>query len=220
VVNRAGRCKTGAKIVYEYSRNPLAHNLGLGPEKYPDIEISKSRLGPQRIAALEDSATRPTWAAPGLTPHGTDYVLDVCRPLLGHSSHAPRGPRRSDTPPRRGTSRELDRVLSIRHACAAAGRPIRAAAIASVGARADRSLQLRCSARACAARRARPARCSSSSNAEATRATGEAGVEYQPATGYPFVGVLELRSRGVGSGDGSVGHRRAERIERWGRITR
>jgi hypothetical protein len=52
-----------------------------------------------------------------------------------------------------------------------------------------------------------------SSNAEATRATGEAGVEYQPATGYRFVEVLELRSRGVGSGDTSVGHRRAERIE-------
>ncbi len=39
-----------------------------------------------------------------------------------------------------------------------------------------------------------------SSNAEATRATGEAGVEYQPATGYRFVEVLELRSRGAGSG--------------------
>jgi hypothetical protein len=69
--------KTGAKVIYKYSRNPLAHNLGLGPEKDPDIEIAKSRLGPQRIAALEDSATRPTWAAPGLTPQGADYVLDI-----------------------------------------------------------------------------------------------------------------------------------------------
>jgi hypothetical protein len=69
--------KTGAKVIYKYSRNPLAHNLGLGPEKDPDIEIAKSRMGPKRIAALEESATRPTWAAPALTPHGSDYVLDV-----------------------------------------------------------------------------------------------------------------------------------------------
>jgi hypothetical protein len=62
-----------------------------------------------------------------------------------------------------------------------------------------------------------------SSKAEATRATGEAGFEYQPATGYRFVEVLELRSRGAGSGGSggsSVGHRRAERIEQWHRIAR
>jgi hypothetical protein len=69
--------KTGARVIYKYSRNPLAHNLGLAPANEPDIEIAKSRLSPRRIAALEDSQTRPSWAAPALTPHGRDYVLDV-----------------------------------------------------------------------------------------------------------------------------------------------
>jgi len=69
--------KTGAGVIYKYSRNPLAHNLGLGPEKDPDIEIAKSRLGPRRIEALEDSSMRPAWTAPALTPKGRDYVLDV-----------------------------------------------------------------------------------------------------------------------------------------------
>lgn len=69
--------KAGADVIYKYSRNPLAHNLGLGPERDPDIQIAKSRLGPRRIEALEDSLTRPTWTAPALTPEGRDYVLDV-----------------------------------------------------------------------------------------------------------------------------------------------
>jgi hypothetical protein len=69
--------RTGAQVIYKYSRNPLAHNLGLGSEKDPGIEVAKSRLGPQRIEALEDSPTRPAWAFPALTSHGRDYVLDV-----------------------------------------------------------------------------------------------------------------------------------------------
>ena len=68
---------TGARVLYKYSRNPLAHNLGLGPEKDPDLYVSKTRLGPQRIERLEDATERPQWAAQSLTPHGTDYVLAI-----------------------------------------------------------------------------------------------------------------------------------------------
>jgi hypothetical protein len=69
--------KQGARVLWKYSRNPLAHALGLDRESAPDIQIAKARIGPQRIAALEDSATRPSWAAPVLTRSGNDYVLDV-----------------------------------------------------------------------------------------------------------------------------------------------
>jgi hypothetical protein len=68
---------TGASVIYKYSRNPLAHNLGLSRERDPDIHIAKSRLGPRRIAALEDSLSRPHWAAPALTRQGSGYVLNV-----------------------------------------------------------------------------------------------------------------------------------------------
>jgi hypothetical protein len=69
--------QTGADVIYKYSRNPLAHNLGLGPETEPNIQIAKSRLGPRQIKALEDSLTRPTWAAPALTSQVRDYVLTI-----------------------------------------------------------------------------------------------------------------------------------------------
>ena len=46
-------------------------------EKDPDIQIAKSRIGPRRIEALEDSPARPAWAAPALTARGRDYILDV-----------------------------------------------------------------------------------------------------------------------------------------------
>jgi hypothetical protein len=67
----------GARVLWKYSRNPLAHNLGLDRDSAPDIQIAKRRLGPRRILDLEDSVTRPTWAAPALTKSAGDYVLDV-----------------------------------------------------------------------------------------------------------------------------------------------
>jgi hypothetical protein len=69
--------KEGARVLWTYSRNPLAHALGLDRESAPEIQIAKARVGPQRIAALEDSSTRPSWAAPALTRSGSDYVLNV-----------------------------------------------------------------------------------------------------------------------------------------------
>lgn len=67
----------GARVLWKYSRNPLAHNLGLDRDGAPDIQIAKQRLVPRRITALEDSPARPTWAAPALSKSGSDYVLDV-----------------------------------------------------------------------------------------------------------------------------------------------
>jgi len=69
--------KQAAKVLWKYSRNPLAHALGLDRESAPEIHVAKTRIGPQRIAALEDSPTRPAWTAPPLSKSGSDYVLDV-----------------------------------------------------------------------------------------------------------------------------------------------
>jgi hypothetical protein len=67
----------GARVIYKYSRNPLAHSLGLARAGVPDIAVAKKRLGPNQIEALEDSAVRPSWAAPALTPEGGNYTLDI-----------------------------------------------------------------------------------------------------------------------------------------------
>jgi hypothetical protein len=70
--------KDGARVLWKYSRNPLAHNLGLDEESAPEIQIRKNRVGPTRILALEDSQKLPAWAKPPLRPIGSHYVLDVC----------------------------------------------------------------------------------------------------------------------------------------------
>lgn len=57
----------GAEVFYTYARNPLTHALGLDDPAAPGILISKRRLTSGRIIALEDSPTRPRWAAPALT---------------------------------------------------------------------------------------------------------------------------------------------------------
>jgi hypothetical protein len=67
----------GADLLWKYSRNPLAHALGLDKESAPEIYIAKSRIGPIKIAALEDDPVRPAWASPALSPSGNHYVLDV-----------------------------------------------------------------------------------------------------------------------------------------------
>lgn len=68
----------GAHVLWRYSRNPLAHNLGLDEPSAPVIQIRKTRIGPKRIMTLEDSHTLPGWARPPLASVGAEYVLDVC----------------------------------------------------------------------------------------------------------------------------------------------
>jgi hypothetical protein len=70
--------KDGARVLWKYSRNPLAHNLGLDHESAPTIQIRNNRVGPTRIIALEDSEKLPAWAKPPLRPMGPHYVIDVC----------------------------------------------------------------------------------------------------------------------------------------------
>jgi hypothetical protein len=70
--------KDGARVLWKYSRNPLAHNLGLDDPSAPVIQIRKTRIGPKRILALEDSETLPAWAKPALSSIGSHYALDVC----------------------------------------------------------------------------------------------------------------------------------------------
>ena len=70
--------KDGARVLWKYSRNPLAHNLGLDEPSAPVIQVRKARIGPKRILALEDSAALPAWAEPALRSIGPHYVLDVC----------------------------------------------------------------------------------------------------------------------------------------------
>lgn len=55
---------------YTYSRNPLAHSLGLGVPSHPKISIAKKPLTPSEITELEDNLSLPEWSHPALSPIG------------------------------------------------------------------------------------------------------------------------------------------------------
>lgn len=56
-------------VFYNYSRNPLAHSLGLsGPNV--EVFIAKKALSSQRITELEDSPTLPKWSREALYDAG------------------------------------------------------------------------------------------------------------------------------------------------------
>src|SRR5262245_54690671 len=48
---------TVVKVFYKYSRNPLAHSLGLGGPSNVQVFIEKNALSQQRIVELEDVPT-------------------------------------------------------------------------------------------------------------------------------------------------------------------
>ncbi len=50
---------TVLKVFYNYSRNPLAHSLGLSGPTNVEVFIAKKALPQKRILELEDSATLP-----------------------------------------------------------------------------------------------------------------------------------------------------------------
>jgi hypothetical protein len=71
------RPKTGADVLYQFARNPLAHALGLDVENAPDIAIGKAPLSERRILELEDSVTRPAWAPTALSAHQAGYEIGI-----------------------------------------------------------------------------------------------------------------------------------------------
>jgi hypothetical protein len=61
---------TVLKIFYDYSRNPLAHSLGLGGPASVEVFIAKKALSQKRILELEDSTTLPQWSREALFDAG------------------------------------------------------------------------------------------------------------------------------------------------------
>jgi len=49
-------------VFCNYSRNPLAHSLGLAGPKGVEVFIAKKALSPQEIVELEDSPNLPKWS--------------------------------------------------------------------------------------------------------------------------------------------------------------
>jgi hypothetical protein len=62
--------ETVLKVFYNYSRNPLAHSLGLGGPKSIEVFIAKKALSSKRIAELEDSPSLPKWSREALYDAG------------------------------------------------------------------------------------------------------------------------------------------------------
>ena len=58
------------KVFYNYSRNPLAHSLGLGGPTSVQVFIAKKALSQKRILELEDSSTLPQWSREALFDAG------------------------------------------------------------------------------------------------------------------------------------------------------
>jgi hypothetical protein len=69
------------KVFYNYSRNPLAHSLGLGGPSNVEVFIAKKSLSQRRIFELEDSPTLPQWSREALSDAGlqsaTGYRLGI-----------------------------------------------------------------------------------------------------------------------------------------------
>lgn len=64
-------------MFYVYSRNPLAHALGVDVRPgNPDIELRKRNWPLKRVLELEDSSTLPSWITPPLTGQQGSYVLN------------------------------------------------------------------------------------------------------------------------------------------------
>jgi len=61
---------TVLQVFYDYSRNPLAHSLGLSGPKNVDVFIAKKPLSAKQISELEDSPTLPKWAREALYDAG------------------------------------------------------------------------------------------------------------------------------------------------------
>jgi hypothetical protein len=66
---RAGR---GSKLLYEATRNPLDHSLGLADppatgHAVREVRLAKSALTGQQIEELETSAARPSWTGTTIT---------------------------------------------------------------------------------------------------------------------------------------------------------
>lgn len=58
--------KKCADVLYDWTRNPLVHSLGVDPwaRKGRGISLAKGPLDEQAIAVLETSTTLPTWCTP------------------------------------------------------------------------------------------------------------------------------------------------------------
>jgi hypothetical protein len=62
----------GIRVLWNYTRNPLAHTLGLpDPADGTVISIAKSPLAEQRLAELDISEKRPEWVGPTIAPAET-----------------------------------------------------------------------------------------------------------------------------------------------------
>jgi hypothetical protein len=61
---------TVLNVFYNYSRNPLAHSLGLSGPKGVEVFIAKKARSSGRIAELEDSPTLPKWSREALYDAG------------------------------------------------------------------------------------------------------------------------------------------------------
>jgi len=66
-----------ARVLWKYSRNPLAHALGLDRTTAPTMFIGKKPLSDRRIRDLEDAPSRPAWARAAVRRQGTDYRVSV-----------------------------------------------------------------------------------------------------------------------------------------------
>jgi len=83
--------------LYNYSRNPLAHSLGLGGPTGVQVFIAEKALSQKQIHELEDSPTLPHWSREALfdagVQPGPSYRIGISGLYWGRGGLAGRGGR-------------------------------------------------------------------------------------------------------------------------------
>jgi hypothetical protein len=65
------------KVLYDWSRNLLAHSLGIDDGSQAVVLIDKAPMSIERVNELETSSVLPTWTAPAVRLRNGDYVVSV-----------------------------------------------------------------------------------------------------------------------------------------------
>jgi hypothetical protein len=84
----AVNAELGAKLLWDYTRNPLSHTLGIGqattllpgmPQEERGVRLAKSALGlsPEQVDELMGTYERPVWVGPTVTTDGSQYTVRV-----------------------------------------------------------------------------------------------------------------------------------------------